>query len=261
MGLLSFLQRTIAAAPATTPVTERDSVGSSRVRARRRLIGASLLVLLGVVGLPLLFDTAPRPLPVDIPIDIPRKDALPPLTVPAVRPNAKASSAAIESSRDAMITESAVDSARAATPTTPAIAPAAKPAAARAEERPAANAADKQPAPAIEKVPPVVPKIADSARARAALEGRSAAISPEPRPSEASGRFVVQVGAFSEADLAREARARVEKLGLKTYTQVVETPAGKRIRVRLGPYAERGEAEKAAAQLKQAGLGSAVLTL
>ena len=160
-----------------------------------------------------------------------------------------------------MITESAVDSARAATPTTPAIVPAAKPAAARAEERPAANAADKQPAPAIEKVPPVVPKIADSARARAALEGRSAAISPEPRPSEASGRFVVQVGAFSEADLAREARARVEKLGLKTYTQVVETPAGKRIRVRLGPYAERGEAEKAAAQLKQAGLGSAVLTL
>ncbi len=259
MGLLSFLQRTIAAAPATTPVTEGDSVGSSRVRARRRLIGASLLVLLGVVGLPLLFDTAPRPLPVDIPIDIPRKDALPPLTVPAVRPNAKASSAAIESSRDAMITESAVDSARAATP--PAIAPAAKPAAARAEERPAANAADKQPAPAIEKVPPVVPKIADSTRARAALEGRSAAISPEPRPSEASGRFVVQVGAFSEADLAREARARVEKLGLKTYTQVVETPAGKRIRVRLGPYAERGEAEKAAAQLKQAGLGSAVLTL
>jgi len=77
----------------------------------------------------------------------------------------------------------------------------------------------------------------------------------------AGGRFVVQVGAFSEPNSARDARARVEKLGLKAYTQVVETSGGKRIRVRVGPYGDRGEAEKAAAQIKQAGLSSAVLTL
>nr|MBA2721981.1 SPOR domain-containing protein [Methylibium sp.] len=76
-----------------------------------------------------------------------------------------------------------------------------------------------------------------------------------------AGRFVVQVGAFSEATSARQVRQRVEKLGLKTYTQVVETAAGKRIRVRVGPYGERGEADRAAARLKQAGLQPAVLTL
>jgi DedD protein len=35
-----------------------------RRRARHRLIGAAVLVLIGVVGFPLLFDTQPRPIPV-----------------------------------------------------------------------------------------------------------------------------------------------------------------------------------------------------
>ena len=60
----------------------------------------------------------------------------------------------------------------------------------------------------------------------------------------------MQVGAFADADAARDARAKVEKLGLKTYTQVVETDAGKRIRVRVGPFATRDEADKAAGSIK-----------
>ena len=60
---------------------------------------------------------------------------------------------------------------------------------------------------------------------------------------------------------AREARQKVEKLGLKTYTQVVETSNGKRIRVRVGPFASRGDADKAADKIKAAGLPSAVYTL
>ena len=103
-------------------------------------------------------------------------------------------------------------------------------------------------------------KAADATRAQAALEGKPAARS-EPRAADAAGRFVVQVGAYGEADSAREARGRADKLGLKTFTQVVETPAGKRIRVRVGPYSDRSDAERAAAQLKQAGLGSSVLAL
>jgi len=71
----------------------------------------------------------------------------------------------------------------------------------------------------------------------------------------------VQVGAFSEMSAAREARQKVEKLGLKTYTQVVETSSGSRIRVRVGPFADRAEADRAAGKIKSAGLGSAVFTL
>ena len=48
-----------------------ESVEVLRKRARQRLIGAALLVLAGVIGFPLVFDTQPRPIAVDIPIDIP----------------------------------------------------------------------------------------------------------------------------------------------------------------------------------------------
>lgn len=74
-------------------------------------------------------------------------------------------------------------------------------------------------------------------------------------------RFVVQVGAYSDGITAYEARMKVERLGLKTYTQEVKTPQGTRIRVRLGPYADRAEAEKMLARVRKAGLGGAVLTL
>jgi DedD protein len=88
------------------------------------------------------------------------------------------------------------------------------------------------------------------------LEGRNA-----PTAAVASGRYVVQVGAFAETAAAREARQKVERLGLKTYTQVVETSAGNRIRVRVGPFASREEADRAAGKLKSSGLPSSVLTL
>src|SRR3954464_12467144 len=102
MGLLSFLKRTTgnspdSAANATTkanskakanakvpPVAESpDTVAQARTRARQRLIGAVVLVGAGVIGFPLLFETQPRPLPVDTPIEIARRDAPP--SVPATR--------------------------------------------------------------------------------------------------------------------------------------------------------------------------------
>ena len=71
----------------------------------------------------------------------------------------------------------------------------------------------------------------------------------------------MQVGAFADNNVAREARGKVEKLGLKTYVQSVDTDNGKRIRVRLGPFSSRDDADKAAAKVKAAGLPAAVLTL
>ncbi|MFN3296562.1 SPOR domain-containing protein, partial [Caldimonas sp.] len=106
------------------------------------------------------------------------------------------------------------------------------------------------PAPARDKAE------AEAARARALLEGR-----PSAQAEEAAARYVVQVGAYSETASAREVRAKVEKLGFKTYTQVVDTAAGQRIRVRVGPFASRDKAQQAADRLKAAGLPGAVLTL
>ncbi|HNI86371.1 MAG TPA: SPOR domain-containing protein, partial [Ottowia sp.] len=59
----------------------------------------------------------------------------------------------------------------------------------------------------------------------------------------------------------REARQKAERAGVRTYTQVVNTAAGPRTRVRVGPFASREEAERAAATLKKAGLAGSVLAL
>jgi len=221
------------------PPAPPQSVEAVRRRARHRLIGASVLVLLGVIGFPLLFDTQPRPIAVDIPIDIPSRQAPPAVTKPEPAPS-----------------------------------PAQAPAPAPAPEAKAAT--DAAPAPVLaaplpmiteEKAEPKVdhkaepkpePKPAapsEAARAAALLEGKSPAAATEAQ------RVVVQVGAFAEEARAREVRLKLERAGLKTYTHVAQTAEGRRIRVRLGPFDSRAEAEKAAARVKALGLSAAILTL
>lgn len=222
-----------------------DAVQQARTRARHRLIGAAVLLVIGIIVFPLVFETQPRPVPVDIPIEIPRRDAMPPLAMPSA-----------PRSGDALITESARDAGRDVTP--PAPAPVSTPAPSRpAPSRPAASTAVAAPAAASRPIAAAAPARAasnDGERARALLEGR-------PETAAEGSRFVVQVGAFADAEAAREARKQVDKLGLKTYTQVAQTASGSRIRVRAGPFATRAEADAASAKAKAAGLVAVVLTL
>ena len=60
-----------AGAKRPSRLAQGESVEAMRRRARHRLIGAAVLVLAGVIGFPLLFDTQPRPIPVNVPIQIP----------------------------------------------------------------------------------------------------------------------------------------------------------------------------------------------
>ncbi|MGQ3053075.1 MAG: SPOR domain-containing protein [Roseateles sp.] len=246
MGLFSFLKRdedAAAAAPkkSTRPgakASAADDVQVLRLRARRRLIGAAVLVAAGVVGFPLIFETQPRPIPVDLPIEIPRKDTAPPLVVPAREPLAQAASAP----QPAPVVEPQSAEKPVDKPAEPVVeAPPVKLA-----ERPAEKPVDK-PKPAAN----------DGARAQALLEGKDVAA----KVPAAAARYIVQVGAYGESKSAQEMRGKVEKLGLKTYAQAVDTTDGRRIRVRLGPFASRDEAERAAAKLKAAGLPGAILTL
>ena len=56
-------------------------------------------------------------------------------------------------------------------------------------------------------------------------------------------------------------RQRIERSGLKTYTQVAQTADGPRTRVRVGPFANRGEADQAAGKIKALGFPTSVLSL
>ena len=119
-----------------------------------------------------------------------------------------------------------------------------------------------EPKPAVAAKPPAD----DGARARALLDGKppAAAAAAAVKPAAATdddGRFVVQVGAFAEAEKARDVRQKLEKAGLKTYTNVAKTADGERTRVRVGPFASRAEAERAAGRVKGLSLPAAVLSL
>lgn len=71
----------------------------------------------------------------------------------------------------------------------------------------------------------------------------------------------MQVGAFADPAKASAARQKLERAGLKTYTHVAETKEGRRIRVRVGPFGTRAEADQAASKVKALDLPAAVLTL
>jgi len=62
-----------------------------RRRAKHRLTGAAVLVLAGVIGFPLLFDKQPRPISVDIPIEIPDRNKVKALSIaePAAAPKSE----------------------------------------------------------------------------------------------------------------------------------------------------------------------------
>lgn len=206
---------------ANTPAP--NSVEAIRQRAKHRLIGASVLVLLAVIGFPILFDSQPRPVPVDVSIEIPDKNTVVPLAIKPPEPAASAVSGVIE--------EAAV-----------------------APEK-TAPVAQAEVAPVVVAKEPVTP----------VAEVKPAPAKKEPAPAKkepvAAGRFVVQIGAFADQPKAREARMKLEKAGFKTYTQVIETKDGRRIRVRVGPFETKAEASKAAEKIKKLDLQAGILEL
>jgi DedD protein len=214
------------ASPKTSNAT--PNIDDVRRQSRHRLIGASLLVLVAVVGFPMVFDTQPRPISVDLPILIPAQPAVSPLTPVAAAPTAS----------DAPPAEATPAPAPAPAVVAP-VKPVAQPA-----EKPAEKAADK-------------PSAKPPAQAAAPV-----AEAQTPTKPDASGeRFVVQVGAYADVASARVVRQKIERAGLKTYTQVAKTPQGNRTRVRLGPFNSRAEAERAAQKIKSLGLTPSILTL
>jgi DedD protein len=221
------------------PAQMTESVEAVRKRAKQRLIGAVVLVLAGVIGFPLLVDNQPRPIAVNIPIDIPDRNKVKPLSPPVSSQLPQVSGPVLQ-----------------APPAAP-VKPEPK-----AEPKPEAK-----PLPKPEVKPEAKPPADNGAKAQAILEGQEP---PKPAVSAANAapaaptteeRYIVQFGAYADPAKAREARLKVEGVGLKTYSQMVETKEGKRYRVRVGPYATQAEAEKAAEQIKKLDFPASILTL
>lgn len=260
MPLPSFLTRKPKPAPAAEPDRSGDdgpAIEAARTRARRRLVGAVVLLAAGVVGFPLIFETQPRPIAVDIPIEAPRREpASAPTTQRTPPPRPVVAEAPAEPEPAA-----APASATAPAPApAPVVAPAPKPTTVADAPKPA-------PATTVAAAPPpaasaAVAKADDAAKAKAEDAARAKALLDGAAASAAKGqRFIVQVGAYTDAASVKEARAKVEKLGMTSYTQVIDADGTKRTRVRVGPFPSRQEADSAGARLKSAGLPVHILTL
>ncbi len=264
-----------------------DSIETLRTRARQRLIGAVVLVALGIITFTLLFDSQPRPIPVDIQITMPDKDkpdatvsttvhapvsAAPSNAAPAsvvetpAAVAATAAAAAVQASASLSAKEEIVASKSDKKPDVKAEAKPEAKAEAKVEAKPAVKPEAKpEVKPEVKPAPKPVAKPAandEAAKALAILEGKEPPkVAAATSADATAGRFIVQFGAYAENEKAREARLKVERAGLKTYVHVAETPQGKRIRVRAGPFATRAEAEKAASKIKALSLPAAILTL
>ncbi len=287
---MSFFNFRRAGTPPVSPAgfnAPAESMEVIRKRAKHRLMGSAVLVLAGVVGFPLLFDTQPRPIPIDIAIEIPGKNAVKPLSVPGVSAPATAAVAATPArpAPTAAVAGTAADKVAAAAslsskeeiltekkaspqvlPALPAIKTEAKPAP-KVELKPEVKLEAKaEPKPEPRPTPKPAAAGDDAARARALLNGQAAATASASANAAvdsgaADARLIVQVGAFADAAKAKEVRMKLEKAGLKTYTQAVETADGTRTRVRVGPFGSKAEADKAASKIKALGLPAATLAL
>jgi DedD protein len=223
-----FKSRNSGDISAAAPI-QPESVEAVRRRAKHRLIGSAVLVLAGVVFFPFLFDQQPRPVSVDIPIEIPDRNKVKPLSLPAATPPAAA---------ETVITAS-------------------PPAPAQEIEEilPAAPSSASVSAP--KPVPTPEPKVDQAAKAQALLDGQV----PPKAGADVAARYIVQVGAFADTARAQEVRIKVERAGLKTYTHVADTKEGRRTRVRVGPFATKAEADRVAEKIRRLELPAAILTL
>jgi len=200
-----------------------DEVLQLKRRARRRLIGAIVLVTVIIVVLPVVLDSEPKPVSHDIAVQIPSPDAgtFTPKVVPL--PGSKAATGASK----------AAESKAAAAPPVP---PSPEPVTAAPKET-----AKETPKPA--KAAPAKP-----------------AKAPKPAAKPAGGQFAVQVIALADAEKAKQMQAKISAAGIKAYTEIVKTAKGDVTRVRAGPYATREAAEKAREQLKAIGMNGNVTT-
>lgn len=241
---------------------DNDAQLHLKKRARRRLVGAIFFVSVVAVVLPMVMDHEPRQTVQDVEIRIPGQDEKPfapkfaiapvekttpkPAEAPVVPPVAataamvaesavKPTARVVEVAKDSKPVEKSVDK--------PAEKPAAK--AEKPPEKPAAKAPEKT----VEK-----PKADDAKRAAAILAGQPA----EAKPAAKNGEYLVLIGAFSNEANVKSLRAKLGEEGIKTFSEPLDTPQGKKTRVRAGPFASREAADKALEKMKRIGISGVV---
>jgi len=210
---------------------------------KERLIGAAVLVLLGVWLIPWLLDgrqEQTNPGSSTSTLRLPAPDG--PLPV-------RSQTLALDAAKQDPFVAQAPHAA--AEPATPRSAPDASPVA--SSNAPAATAAPTKPA----SVPAAEQRVATAAPTKPVEPAAAHAQAPQ---ADASGGWAVQLGVFSAEDNARRLAQKVNVYGFKPAVASYKSNGRVLYRVRLGPYASRTEADVTASALSAHGFVAQVAT-
>jgi len=215
-------------------------------RARRRLVGAIAIAGLAAVVLPMVMDEEPKQQVQDVQIRIPGQDQTP-FTPKLGKPPVVGAA-----SEKAVVPAEPVAS---VVPAPPAVeAPPSKSADKTVEkhaEKPAEKKSEKVHDKAADKP---APKLAERLPEK-----------PTEKPAKASeskanenGQYLILIGAFSNPANVKQLQTKIGELGIKVILEPLESPEGKKTRVRAGPFASREAADKALDKMKRIGVGGVV---
>jgi DedD protein len=96
----------------------------------------------------------------------------------------------------------------------------------------------------------------DAQRASALLAGKT--VEELPPVKKSNGSRVIRIGAFANPENAKQLQSRLAAAGVNAYAEVIDTPEGKKTRVRAGPFQTREAAEKALGKMKGIGVNGVV---
>jgi len=198
-------------------------------RARHRLIGAAVLVLIAVVGLPRILDSSPKLAPNDIAINIVTS-----LPIPGTnsRPEEKA--------KTEVVAEPVKEAPK------PALAPESK---VEAKPEPKTEAkVETKPTPAPSKTPGLGLAAGEEIIAAPSNSGSNSA-------TNGSGKYVIQIGAFASEERAQGWIAKLKEQKIPNYVSNKNASDGTKLFVlRAGPYIDKDTAEAAEKKIKAMGL-------
>lgn len=242
---------------------DNDAQLHLKKRARRRLVGAIFFVSVVAVVLPMVMDHEPRQTVQDVEIRIPGQEEKPFApkfaAAPLEKPVAKPAEVPAEKAQAAVVPPNVKPTARVLEVVKaddkpiekPAEKPAQKPE--KVPEKPAAKPVDKPVEKPVEKAADK-PKVDDAKRAAAILAGQTA----EAKPAAKGGEYLVLIGAFSNEANVKTLKTKLSEQGIKTYSEPLDTPQGKKTRVRAGPFASREAADKALEKMQRIGVSGVV---
>jgi len=215
-------------------------------RARHRLIGAAVLVLIAVVGLPRVLDNSPKSAPNDIAVNIVTSLPIPGSDVKTV-----------EKSKAEVVTEPAKEIPKAAVVPEPKVEAKPEPKAEIKTETKPALAPNKAAGLGLAAGEEVVAAPNTKPKVDSQVKADSTSLDNVTSNSTAngSGKYVIQIGAFASEERAKGWIAKLKEQKIPNYVINRNGTDGVKLYVlRAGPYADKDAAELAEKKIKAMGL-------